>query len=100
MSSIHEHRTFATSSVEKVLTALGELDSPPRPTAVALVRDLVENMREELLAGAAPPTFDQAVERIRDSILGFARQRIQPVINGTGIMRSTLISGAHLFKKE
>ncbi|MDA0813714.1 MAG: L-seryl-tRNA(Sec) selenium transferase [Verrucomicrobia bacterium] len=85
-------------SVEKVLTALGELDSLPRPTVVALVRDHVEHMREELLAGSAPLTFDEAVTSIRSAILAFARQRIQPVINGTGVMIHTNLGRSPIHK--
>ncbi|MGK0187063.1 MAG: L-seryl-tRNA(Ser) seleniumtransferase [Verrucomicrobiales bacterium] len=76
-------------SVEKVLTALGKMDAPPRPTLVALVREHVDQMREDLLAGAEPVEFDQAVALIRQGIELFARQRIQPVLNGTGVMIHT-----------
>ena len=76
-------------SVEKVLAALGEISSLPRPTVVTLVREHVDRLREEILAGSEPLDFDAAVNLIRAGVRGFARQRIQPVINGTGVMVHT-----------
>ena len=76
-------------SIEKVVAALGEIASIPRPTVVILVRDHVERMRLGILAGEAPLSFDAAVDVIRSGMTNFSRQRIQPVINGTGVMIHT-----------
>lgn len=86
-------------SVEKVLAALGEVPALPRPTMVSIVREEVEQMREDLLSGAEPVPFDAAVDAIRESVHQFALQRIQPVINGTGVMIHTNLGRSPLQKE-
>jgi L-seryl-tRNA(Ser) seleniumtransferase len=76
-------------SVEKVLASIGEVADVARPTVTALVREEVETMRLELLDGSEPLDFDAAVARIREKIDAFSRQRLQPVINGTGVLIHT-----------
>ena len=76
-------------SVEKVLNALGEDCTLPRSTLVALVRSEVENLRDGILAGDEPLSFDAAVASIRSAAANLSSQRIQPVINATGVMIHT-----------
>ncbi|HZN68597.1 MAG TPA: L-seryl-tRNA(Sec) selenium transferase [Tepidisphaeraceae bacterium] len=73
----------AIPSVDKVLRELGETDVP-RAAVVALVRRELAAMRKE--GGGAS---DGAVTRIRSALDTLRRARIQPVINGTGIVVHT-----------
>ena len=71
-------------SVDKVLRELGPVDVP-RPAVLALVR-------RELAAHRSSRTSlgpDAILDRIRGALADLQRARIQPVINGTGILVHT-----------
>jgi L-seryl-tRNA(Ser) seleniumtransferase len=74
----------AIPAVEKVLQALGEINLP-RPAIVAVVRRELAALRKE----PATPEFDTVLARIRHALDSFRSARIQPVINGTGIIIHT-----------
>lgn len=74
----------AIPAVEKLLQALGETDLP-RPAVVAVARREVAALRKEKQI----PGFDEVLGRVRDSIDRLRAQRIQPVLNGTGIVIHT-----------
>lgn len=76
-------------SVEKLLQALGDSVPLPRELTAHLVRAEVALLREEAVGGKEPPVFDAAVARVRRRLESFARSRIQPVINATGVMIHT-----------
>jgi len=71
-------------AVEKVLQALGEMDLP-RPAVVAVVRRELAALRK----GDAIPDPDLILGRIRSALDTLRSSRIQPVINGTGIIVHT-----------
>ena len=71
-------------AVEKVLKALGDTELP-RPLVVDVVRQTVAELRE---AGEAPE-FDAVISDIRVRLDQIWRQRLQPVINGTGVLIHT-----------
>src|SRR5258708_36969092 len=71
-------------AVEKVLQALGELDMP-RPAIGGVVRRELAALRRE----KGIPDFAGVVARIRSSLFALRSARIQPVINGTGIIVHT-----------
>jgi L-seryl-tRNA(Ser) seleniumtransferase len=71
-------------AVEKVLQALGEMDLP-RPAVVAVVRRELAALRK----GDAIPDADLILGRIRSALDALRSSRIQPVINGTGIIVHT-----------
>ena len=76
-------------SVEKLLQSLEGTAELPRELLAHLVRQEVQALREEALGGKEPPGFDAAVARVRGRLESFARSRIQPVINATGVMIHT-----------
>lgn len=91
----------AIPAVSKVLDSLGETASPartdlPRPLIVDLVRQELSQLRR----AREIPEFAAIVDLVRTSIEKFRASRIQPVINGTGIVvhtnlgRSPLPQGA------
>ena len=71
-------------SVDKVLRDLGDT-GVPRPVVVALVRRELAAVREASAAGGA----DGVLPRIRSALDALKAARIQPVINGTGILVHT-----------
>jgi L-seryl-tRNA(Ser) seleniumtransferase len=91
----------AIPAVNKVLDSLGEMASPartdlPRPLIVDLVRQELSQLRR----AREIPEFAAIVDLVRASIDKLRASRIQPVINGTGIVihtnlgRSPLPQGA------
>lgn len=81
----------AIPAVERVLQALGEMGLP-RPAVVAVVRRELSSLRKE----KAIPEFDAVLGRIRHSLAVLRSARIQPVINGTGIIIHTNLGRAPL----
>ena len=78
-------------AVNKVLDALGEYDLP-RP----LVVDLVRRGLSEIRSNSEIPEFESTVERLHRSLELFRASRLQPVINGTGIVIHTNFGRAPL----
>lgn len=74
----------AIPAVEKVLQELGATELP-RPALVALVRRELANLRKE----KAVPDYEVIVSRIRNAVAVLQRSKIQPVINGTGVIVHT-----------
>jgi len=81
----------AIPAVEKVLQALGQTNLP-RPSMVAVVRRELAALRKGRTVG----DFDAVVERTRAMLDSLRRSRIQPVINGSGILIHTNLGRAPL----
>src|SRR5205814_10234090 len=81
----------AIPAVEIVLQAIGEMDLP-RPATVAVVRRELAALR----SSRDVPGFDAIVARVRTALDDLRRARIQPVINGTGIIIHTNFGRAPL----
>ena len=81
----------AIPAVEKVLEALGNLDLP-RPVVTQLVRQYLASLRR---AGRAP-AFEEIVQDLQDEIIRLGQTRLQPVINGSGIVLHTNLGRAPL----
>ena len=79
-----ESRLRSIPAVEKVLQSLADIDLP-RPAVVALVRRELGSLREE----KAVPSLAEILARIRAALESLRMTRIQPVINGTGILVHT-----------
>ena len=74
----------AIPAVEKLLHSLGEIDMP-RPALVAVVRREIAALRKESTISG----YDEVLARVRQSVDHLRAQRIQPVLNGTGIIIHT-----------
>ncbi len=72
-------------SVDRVLRELGET-SLPRPVVVAVIRKQLDQLRAQPNPAT---TTESALEQIRTALHDLHRSRIQPVINGTGIIIHT-----------
>ena len=79
-------------AVEKVLQALGDVAGLPRPAVVAVVRRELAALRTE----KKMRDFDAVLERVRSSLQTLRSARIQPLINGTGIIVHTNFGRAPL----
>ena len=80
----------AIPAVNKILDSLGEQASPartdlPRPLIVDVVREELAQIRRQ----REIPEFDAVVDLVRDALEKLRASRIQPVINGTGIVVHT-----------
>jgi L-seryl-tRNA(Ser) seleniumtransferase len=71
-------------SVNRMLDALGQIDLP-RPLTVDLVRRELAQLRGR----REIPEFNSIIDLLRESIEKLRATRIQPVINGTGIIIHT-----------
>ena len=78
-------------AVSKILDALGRCDLP-RPVVVDLVRRRVSQIR----AGVGVPKFESIVSGLRASLDELRASRLQPIINGTGIVIHTNFGRAPL----
>ena len=78
-------------AVNKVLEALGHYDLP-RPMIVDLVRRELSKIR----AKADIPDLESIVDLLRRSLGGLHASRLQPIINGTGIVIHTNFGRAPL----
>ncbi len=78
-------------SVDKLLQALGETGFP-RSIVVSVVRKELGSIRKQ----KAALTFDAVLSRIRGALQELGASRIQPVINGTGVLVHTNFGRAPL----
>jgi len=91
------HRRLKSSArrqipaVSKILDALGQCDLP-RPVVVDLVRRKLSQIR----AGIDVPDFESIVSDLRDSLEQLRACRLQPIVNGTGIVIHTNFGRAPL----
>src|SRR5690242_8917816 len=74
----------AIPAVEKVLQALGETNLP-RPILTTIIREQLAGFRE----AETIPDFEAILASVKASALKLSRTRIQPVINGTGVVIHT-----------
>jgi len=81
----------AIPAVEKVLQTLGPVDMP-RPAIAAVVRRELALLR----AQKQIPPFDEVLARVSTALDSLKRARIQPLINGTGILVHTNLGRAPL----
>ena len=81
----------AIPSVDKILLALGDTGFP-RPVVLAVVRRELDTIRKQ----KAALNFDGVISRIHTALLELGTSRIQPVINGTGILIHTNFGRAPL----
>src|SRR5947209_6207868 len=78
-------RLRSIPAVEKVLQAIGDDASLPRLAVVAVVRRELAALRSEKTI----PDFDGVLARVRSALQALRAARIQPVINGSGIIVHT-----------
>src|SRR5690348_1416427 len=81
-------------AVSKILDALGDYDLPR-----AFVVEIVRRELSPIRATSAVSQFDAIVARVRRSLDEFCSSRLQPVINGTGIVLHTNFGRAPLSRE-
>src|SRR5262249_32667423 len=82
----------AIPAVGRVLEALGDSLDIPRPVVTDLVRQKLASLR----GGAGIPSFNEIVTDLQAQLTQLSRSRLQPVINGTGIVLHTNFGRAPL----
>ncbi len=85
------HELRKIPSVEKVLQSLPPV-LLPRPVVVDLVRQELATLRQS----GEIPELTALLERIQETVAVMERSRIQPVINGTGVIVHTNLGRAPL----
>jgi L-seryl-tRNA(Ser) seleniumtransferase len=87
----------AIPSVEKILQSLGDTGIP-RPLVVDVVRDHLAGLRKtsSVQNAGLTPSLEGVVQQVRQRIEELRLSRIQPVINGTGILVHTNLGRAPL----
>ena len=78
-------------SVDKLLEAIDAHDLP-RPMVVHMVREALKKLRKS----GDVPEFDALVADISSALESLGRSRIQPIINGTGVLIHTNLGRAPL----
>jgi len=78
----------ALPSVEKLAASLENEVSLPRPLVNLFVRRKIQHFREELLADKDYSREDIESD-VKEGLIAFASSRLQPVINGTGVLIHT-----------
>jgi L-seryl-tRNA(Ser) seleniumtransferase len=78
-------------SVDKLVLALGDTGLP-HPTVVATIRQELATLRKH----GAIPAFEDVLSHLRSALGTLRASRIQPVINGTGILVHTNFGRAPL----
>jgi L-seryl-tRNA(Ser) seleniumtransferase len=71
-------------SVDRLVQALGDVGIP-RPAIVAVIRRELAALRKQ----STIPGFEEVLSRVRSAVGVLSASRIQPVINGTGILVHT-----------
>jgi L-seryl-tRNA(Ser) seleniumtransferase len=84
----------AIPAVTRILESLGRIDLP-RP----LIVDLVRRELSKLRAGEEIPEFKLIVDLGRASVENFRARRLQPIVNGTGVIIHTNLGRAPLSKQ-
>jgi len=79
-------------SVDKLAQALGD-SRVPRPAVISVIRRELAVLRKQ---GVTIPEFEAVLSRVRSSVETVGASRIQPVINGTGILVHTNLGRAPL----
>ncbi|SHJ12602.1 L-seryl-tRNA(Sec) selenium transferase [Rubritalea squalenifaciens DSM 18772] len=87
----------ALPSVEKFTQSLLPLTNLPKPLVVAFVRHEVADWRKQLLGGKEA-SREEIEESITTALQAFAASRLQPVINGTGVLIHTNLGRSPLGK--
>lgn len=87
----------ALPSVEKLSQSLLPLTSLPKPLVIAYVRHEIADWRTRLLEGETADR-EEIETSISEGLVAFAASRLQPVINGTGVLIHTNLGRSPLGK--
>lgn len=84
-------------SVEKLANSLSKSISLPKPLIIGFIRREIDSYRQKILAGETVAT-SEIETTITDNLHHFAASKLQPVINGTGILIHTNLGRSPLGK--
>lgn len=86
-------------SIEKILEReeiQAEVDKYSRVLVTQAVQEVIATIRKQLLQGAACPSGDEIIEKIKQYLAQEGLVLLQPVINGTGVILHTNLGRAPL----
>lgn len=86
-------------SIEKILEreeVQGEVDKYSRVLVTQAVQEVITTIRKQLLQGAACPSGDEIIEKIKHYLAQEGLALLRPVINGTGVILHTNLGRAPL----
>lgn len=83
-------------SVEKLVQAVALDGGLPRRLVAEVAREAAEAERSRLLSGGDPASFEEVAGRVRREVGRLGRERLRPVINGTGVLLHTNLGRAPL----
>jgi L-seryl-tRNA(Ser) seleniumtransferase len=89
-------------SVEQLLSSGSfdrQIEDLSRPLVTAVVRDVLQSVREQATAKTGVPSREEIVTMVENQLADLARRRITQVINGTGVLIHTNLGRAPLGKK-
>ena len=75
-------------SVEKLANSLSQSVSLPKPLIVGFIRREIDTYRQQILAGTHS-SAEEIQSSISTKLIEFASSKLQPVINGTGVLIHT-----------
>lgn len=84
-------------SVEKLANSLGQSFSLPKPLVVSFIRRALDSWRQKILTGTEA-TRSEIEDSITEDLHHFAASKLQPVINGTGVLIHTNLGRSPLGK--
>ena len=86
-------------SIEKILEReeiQAEVDEYSRVLVTQAVQEVIATIRKQLLQGAACPSGDEIIEKIKQYLAQEGLALLRPVINGTGVILHTNLGRAPL----
>jgi len=97
-SAVHEELR-KLPSIEKILEReeiQAEMDKYSRVLVTQAVQEVIATIRKQLLQGAACPSGDEIIEKIKQYLAQEGLALLRPVINGTGVILHTNLGRAPL----
>jgi L-seryl-tRNA(Ser) seleniumtransferase len=87
----------ALPPIEPLANKLASSVKLPKPLVISFVRKEVASWRK-LILGGTETSREEIEQSIEENLLGFAASRLQPVINGTGVLIHTNLGRSPLGK--
>ncbi len=85
-------------SVEILAQQLSSEVTLPKALTIGFIRQEIDHWRKSILAGDATPSREEIESSITENLRHFAASKLQPVINGTGVLIHTNLGRSPLGK--
>ena len=90
----------SVETLAQQLSSSGELPNLPKALIIGFIRLEIDRWRKEILAGesTSTPSREEIESSITENLQHFAASKLQPVINGTGVLIHTNLGRSPLGK--